>query len=194
MGRKVPESGYFGKKGIGVNDLLEKVLLEADMLELRANPNRKATGTVIESSLDKGRGYVATVLVSNGTLKVGDIVLAGTNYGRVKALFNERNARVDNIGPSMAATLLGFNGAPQAGDTFHVMETEQEAREIASKREQLQREQDLRTHKMLTLDELGRRIKLGSFQELNIIVKGDVDGSVEALSDSFIKLSTERLW
>lgn len=193
MGRKVPESGYFGKKGIGVNDLLEKVLLEADMLELRANPNRKATGTVIESSLDKGRGYVATVLVSNGTLKVGDIVLAGTNYGRVKALFNERNARVDNIGPSMAATLLGFNGAPQAGDTFHVMETEQEAREIASKREQLQREQDLRTHKMLTLDELGRRIKLGSFQELNIIVKGDVDGSVEALSDSFIKLSTEKI-
>lgn len=173
--------------------MLEKVLLEADMLELRANPNRKATGTVIESSLDKGRGYVATVLVSNGTLKVGDIVLAGTNYGRVKALFNERNARVDNIGPSMAATLLGFNGAPQAGDTFHVMETEQEAREIASKREQLQREQDLRTHKMLTLDELGRRIKLGSFQELNIIVKGDVDGSVEALSDSFIKLSTEKI-
>ena len=192
-GGKYQSQDISAKKGIGVNDLLEKVLLEADMLELRANPNRKATGTVIESSLDKGRGYVATVLVSNGTLKVGDIVLAGTNYGRVKALFNERNARVDNIGPSMAATLLGFNGAPQAGDTFHVMETEQEAREIASKREQLQREQDLRTHKMLTLDELGRRIKLGSFQELNIIVKGDVDGSVEALSDSFIKLSTEKI-
>ena len=192
-GGKYQSQDISAKKGIGVNELLEKVLLEADMLELRANPNRKATGTVIESSLDKGRGYVATVLVSNGTLKVGDIVLAGTNYGRVKALFNERNARVDNIGPSMAATLLGFNGAPQAGDTFHVMETEQEAREIASKREQLQREQDLRTHKMLTLDELGRRIKLGSFQELNIIVKGDVDGSVEALSDSFIKLSTEKI-
>lgn len=192
-GGKYQSQDISAKKGIGVNDLLEKVLLEADMLELRANPNRKATGTIIESSLDKGRGYVATVLVSNGTLKVGDVVLAGTHYGRVKALFNERGARIDNIGPSMAATLLGLNGAPQAGDTFHVMETEQEAREIASKREQLQREQNLRTHKMLTLDELGRRIKLGSFQELNIIVKGDVDGSVEALSDSFIKLSTEKI-
>ena len=192
-GGKYQSQDISAKKGIGVKELLEKVLLEADMLELKANPNRKAVGTVIESSLDKGRGYVATVLVSNGTLHQGDVVLAGTNFGRVKALFNERNQRVDNIGPSMAATLLGFNGAPQAGDQFHVMDSEQEAREIANKREQLQREQDLRTHKMLTLDEVGRRIKLGSFQELNIIVKGDVDGSVEALSDSFIKLSTETI-
>ena len=192
-GGKYQSQDISAKKGIGVADLLDKVLLEADMLELKANPNRKATGTIIESSLDKGRGYVATVLVSNGTLHQGDIVLAGTNYGRVKALFNERNQRVNDIGPSMAATLLGFNGAPQAGDTFHVMETEQEAREIANKREQLQREQNLRTHKILTLDEVGRRIKLGSFKELNIIVKGDVDGSVEALSDSLIKLSTETI-
>ena len=192
-GGKYQSQDISAKKGIGVKELLEKVLLEADMLELKANPNRKAVGTVIESSLDKGRGYVATVLVSNGTLHQGDVVLAGTNFGRVKALFNERNQRVDNVGPSMAATLLGFNGAPQAGDQFHVMDSEQEAREIANKREQLQREQDLRTHKMLTLDEVGRRIKLGSFQELNIIVKGDVDGSVEALSDSFIKLSTETI-
>ena len=192
-GGKYQSQDISAKKGIGVADLLDKVLLEADMLELKANPNRKATGTIIESSLDKGRGYVATVLVRNGTLHQGDIVLAGTNYGRVKALFNERNQRVNDIGPSMAATLLGFNGAPQAGDTFHVMETEQEAREIANKREQLQREQNLRTHKILTLDEVGRRIKLGSFKELNIIVKGDVDGSVEALSDSLIKLSTETI-
>lgn len=192
-GGKYQSQDISAKKGIGVSDLLEKVLLEADMLELKANPDRNAVGTVIESSLDKGRGYVATVLVSNGTLRQGDVVLAGTNYGRVKALFNERNQRVSEVGPAMAATLLGFNGAPQAGDQFHVMATEQEAREIANKREQLQREQDLRTHKMLTLDEVGRRIKLGSFKELNIIVKGDVDGSVEALSDSFIKLSTETI-
>lgn len=192
-GGKYQSQDISAKKGIGVSDLLEKVLLEADMLELKANPNRNAVGTVIESSLDKGRGYVATVLVSNGTLRQGDVVLAGTSYGRVKALFNERNQRVSEVGPAMAATLLGFNGAPQAGDQFHVMATEQEAREIANKREQLQREQDLRTHKMLTLDEVGRRIKLGSFKELNIIVKGDVDGSVEALSDSFIKLSTETI-
>ncbi len=192
-GGKYQSQDISAKKGIGVKELLEKVLLEADMLELKANPNRKATGTIIESSLDKGRGYVATVLVSNGTLRHGDIVLAGTNYGRVKALFNERNQRVQDVGPSEAATLLGFNGAPQAGDQFHVMDSEQEAREIANKREQLQREQDLRTHKMLTLDEVGRRIKLGSFKEMNIIVKGDVDGSVEALSDSFIKLSTETI-
>ena len=192
-GGKYQSQDISAKKGIGVKELLEKVLLEADMLELKANPNRKAVGTIIESSLDKGRGYVATVLVSNGTLHQGDVVLAGTNYGRVKALFNERNQRVKSVGPSQAATLLGFNGAPQAGDQFHVMETEQEAREIANKREQLQREQDLRTHKMLTLDEVGRRIKLGSFKEMNIIVKGDVDGSVEALSDSFIKLSTETI-
>ena len=192
-GGKYQSQDISAKKGIGVNELLEKVLLEADMLELRANPNRRATGTVIESSLDKGRGYVATVLVSNGTLRQGDVILAGTNYGRVRALFNERNQRIQEIGPSQAAAVLGFNGAPQAGDAFHVMETEQEAREIANKREQLQREQNLRTTKMLTLDEVGRRIKLGSFQELNIIVKGDVDGSVEALSDSFIKLSTETI-
>ena len=192
-GGKYQSQDISAKKGIGVDELLEKVLLEADMLELKANPNRRATGTVIESSLDKGRGYVATILVSNGTLHQGDIILAGTNYGRVKALFNERNHRINDVGPSQAATILGFNGAPQAGDTFHVMETEQEAREIATKREQLQREQNLRTTKMLTLDEVGRRIKLGSFQELNIIVKGDVDGSVEALSDSFIKLSTEKI-
>ena len=192
-GGKYQSQDISAKKGIGVKELLEKVLLEADMLELKANPNRKAVGTIIESSLDKGRGYVATVLVSNGTLHQGDVVLAGTNYGRVKALFNERNQRVKSVGPSQAATLLGFNGAPQAGDQFPVMETEQEAREIANKREQLQREQDLRTHKMLTLDEVGRRIKLGSFKEMNIIVKGDVDGSVEALSDSFIKLSTENI-
>ena len=163
------------------------------MLDLKANPNRKATGTIIESALDKGRGYVATILVSNGTLHQGAVVLAGTTFGRVKALFNERSQRIDNVGPSMAATLLGFNGAPQAGDQFHAMDTEQEAREITAKREQLQREQDLRTHKMLTLDELGRRIKQGNYQELNIIVKGDVDGSVEALSDSFIKLSTPEI-
>ncbi len=192
-GGKYQSQDISAKKGIGVEELLEKVLLEAEMLELKANPNRKAVGTVIESSLDKGRGYVATVLVGNGTLRQGDVVLAGTNYGRVKALFNERGQRIQEVGPSMAATLLGFNGAPQAGDQFHVMETEQEAREIANKREQLQREQDLRTQKMLTLDEVGRRIKLGSFQELNIIVKGDVDGSVEALSDSFIRLSTETI-
>ena len=192
-GGKYQSQDISAKKGIGVDELLEKVLLEADMLELKANPDRRATGTVIESSLDKGRGYVATILVSNGTLHQGDIILAGTNYGRVKALFNERNHRINDVGPSQAATILGFNGAPQAGDTFHVMETEQEAREIATKREQLQREQNLRTTKMLTLDEVGRRIKLGSFQELNIIVKGDVDGSVEALSDSFIKLSTEKI-
>lgn len=192
-GGKYQSQDISAKKGIGVQELLEKVLLEADMLELKANPNRKAVGTVIESSLDKGRGYVATVLVSNGTLRQGDIVLAGTNFGRIKALFNERGQRIQEVGPAQAATLLGFNGAPQAGDQFHVMDTEQEAREIANKREQLQREQDLRTHKMLTLDEVGRRIKLGSFKEMNIIVKGDVDGSVEALSDSFIKLSTETI-
>lgn len=191
-GGKYQSQDISAKKGIGVEELLEKVLLEAEMLDLKANPNRKATGSIIESSLDKGRGYVATVLVSNGTLHVGDIVLAGTNYGRVKAMFNERNQRVKEIGPAQAATILGLNGAPTAGDTFHVMDTEQEAREITNKREQLQREQGLRTQKILTLDEVGRRIALGGFQELNVIVKGDVDGSIEALSDSLIKLSTER--
>ena len=192
-GGKYQSQDISAKKGIGVDELLEKVLLEAEMLDLKANPNRKATGSIIESSLDKGRGYVATVLVSNGTLHVGDIVLAGTNYGRVKAMFNERNQRVKEIGPAQAATILGLNGAPTAGDTFHVMDTEQEAREITNKREQLQREQGLRTQKMLTLDEVGRRIALGGFQELNVIVKGDVDGSIEALSDSLIKLSTEKI-
>ena len=192
-GGKYQSQDISAKKGIGVEELLEKVLLEAEMLDLKANPNRKATGSIIESSLDKGRGYVATVLVSNGTLRVGDIVLAGTNYGRVKAMFNERNQRVKEIGPAQAATILGLNGAPTAGDTFHVMDTEQEAREITNKREQLQREQGLRTQKILTLDEVGRRIALGGFQELNVIVKGDVDGSIEALSDSLIKLSTEKI-
>ena len=192
-GGKYQSQDISAKKGIGVPELLEKVLLEADMLELKANPDRRATGTVIESALDKGRGYVATVLVSNGTLHQGDVVLAGTNYGRVRALFNERGQRIQEIGPAQAATLLGFNGAPQAGDQFHVMETEQEAREIATKREQLQREQNLRTQQVLTLDEIGRRIKQGSYQELNIVVKGDVDGSVEALSDSFIRLSTPTI-
>ncbi len=192
-GGKYQSQDISAKQGMGVEELLEKVLLEAEMLDLKANPNRKATGSIIESSLDKGRGYVATVLVSNGTLRVGDIVLAGTNYGRVKAMFNERGSRVKEIGPAQAATILGLNGAPTAGDTFHVMDSEQEAREITNKREQLQREQGLRTQKMLTLDEVGRRIALGGFQELNVIVKGDVDGSIEALSDSLIKLSTEKI-
>ena len=192
-GGKYQSQDISAKKGIGVEELLEKVLLEAEMLDLKANPNRKATGSIIESSLDKGRGYVATVLVSNGTLHVGDIVLAGTNYGRVKAMFNERNQRVKEIGPAQAATVLGLDGAPTAGDTFHVMDTEQEAREITNKRVQLQREQGLRTQKILTLHEVGRRIALGGFQELNVIVKGDVDGSIEALSDSLIKLSTEKI-
>ncbi|MGI6218543.1 MAG: translation initiation factor IF-2 [Bacteroidaceae bacterium] len=192
-GGKYQSQDISAKKGTGVHELLEKVLLEAEMLDLKANPNRKATGSIIESTLDKGRGYVATILVSNGTLKVGDIVLAGTHYGRIKAMFNERNQRIQQAGPSEPALILGLNGAPQAGDTFHVMGSEQEARELATKREQLQREQGLRTHKTLTLDELGRRIALGDFKELNIIVKGDVDGSIEALSDSLIKLSTERI-
>lgn len=192
-GGKYQSQDISAKQGLGVDDLMEKVLLEAEMLELKANPNRNATGSVIESTLDKGRGYVATVLVSNGTLKMGDIVLAGTNYGRVKAMFNERNQRINEAGPSEPVLILGLNGAPQAGDTFHVIDTEQEAREITNKREQLQREQGLRTQKILTLDELGRRIALGNFKELNVIVKGDVDGSIEALSDSLIKLSTEQI-
>ena len=181
------------KKGIGVNELLDKVLLEADMMDLKANPNRKATGTIIESSLDKGRGYVSTVLVSNGTLKIGDNVIAGTSWGRIKAMFNERNQRIESAGPAEPAIILGLNGAPTAGDTFHVMETEQEAREIANKREQLQREQGLRTQTRLTLSDISHRIARGEFHEMNIIVKGDTDGSIEALSDSFIKLSTEKV-
>ena len=192
-GGKYQSQDISAKKGIGVEELLEKVLLEAEMLDLKANPNRKAMGTIIESSLDKGRGYVATVLVSNGTLRVGDVMLAGTHYGRVKAMLDERGRRVKEIGPAQAATILGLNGAPQAGDAFHIMDSDQEAREIASKREHLAREQGLRTLKRVDLNEIGRRIALGDFKELNLIVKGDVDGSIEALSDSLIKLSTEKI-
>ena len=181
------------KKGMGVDELLEKVLLEAELLDLKANPNRKATGSIIESSLDKGRGYVSTVLVSNGTLKIGDVVIAGTAHGRIKAMFNERNQRIQEAKPAEPAIILGLNGAPTAGDSFHVMDTEQEAREIANKREQLQREQGLRTQKTLGLDDISHRIALGEFHELNIVVKGDTDGSIEALSDSFLKLSTEKV-
>lgn len=192
-GGKYQSQDISAKKGIKVEELLEKVLLEAELLDLKANPNRKAVGNVIESSLDKGRGYIATILVQNGTLKIGDIVVAGTNYGRVKAMFNERGQRVTEAGPSEPVLILGLNGAPQAGDNFNVLESEQEAREITNKREQLQREQGLRTNKILTLAEIGRRIAVGNFKELNVIVKGDVDGSIEALSDSLINLSTEEI-
>ena len=192
-GGKYQSQDISAKKGIGVPELMEKVLLEAEMLDLKANPNRAAIGSVIESSLDKGRGYVATVLVQNGTLKVGDVVLAGTHYGKIKAMFNERNQRVKEAGPATPVLVLGLNGAPTAGDTFNVMATEQEAREIAGKREQLQRELGLRTKKRLGLEELGRRRALNDFHELNLVVKGDVDGSVEALSDSLIKLSTPEV-
>lgn len=192
-GGKYQSQDISAKQGLGVDELLEKVLLEAELLDLKANPNRRATGSVIESSLDKGRGYLSTILVENGTLRKGDIVLAGTYFGRVKAMFNERNQSIDAASPSAPALILGLNGAPQAGDVFHVLESEQEAREIASKREQLQREQGLRTQKILTLDDIGRRIAIGNFQQLNVIVKGDVDGSVEALSDSLIRLSTEEI-
>lgn len=181
------------KKGIGVKELLEKVLLEADMLDLKANPNRSATGSIIESSLDKGRGYVSTVLVSNGTLRVGDHMIAGTSWGRIKAMFNVRNQRLEQALPSEPAIILGLNGAPTAGDQFHVLDSEQEVHEIANKRLQLQREQGLRTQKRLTLSDISHRIALGSFKEINIVVKGDTDGSIEALSDSFIKLSTEKI-
>ena len=192
-GGKYQSQDISSKKGIGVDELMEKVLLEAEMLELKANPNRKAVGSIIESSLDKGRGYVATVLVQNGTLKVGDTILAGTHYGKVKAMFNERNQRITEAGPATPALILGLNGAPTAGDTFNIMDSDQEAREIATKREQLQREQRDRTAKTLTLEEIARRRALGNFHELNIIVKGDVDGSIEALSDSLLKLSTEEI-
>ena len=192
-GGKYQSQDISAKQGIGVRELLEKVLLEAELLDLKANPKRKALGSIIESSLDKGRGYVVTMLVQNGTLKMGDVILAGTHYGRVKAMFNERNQKIIEAGPAEPVLILGLNGAPQAGDTIHVMETEQEAREIATKREQLQREQGLRTQKLLTLDDIGRRIAIGNFQQLNVIVKGDVDGSVEALSDSLIRLSTEQI-
>jgi translation initiation factor IF-2 len=192
-GGKYQSQDISAKKGIGIKELLEKVLLEAELLELKANPNRRASGSIIESELDKGRGYVSTVLVENGTLRQGDIVLAGSYFGRVKAMFNERNQRISEAGPAEPALILGLNGAPQAGDTFNVMENEQDARSIANRREQLQREQSLRTQKMLTLDDIGRRIAIGNFQQLNIIVKGDVDGSVEALSDALIRLSTEEI-
>lgn len=192
-GGKYQSQDISAKKGIGVEELLEKVLLEAEMLDLKANPDRNATGSIIESSLDKGRGYVATVLVQNGTLHVGDIILAGTHYGKIKAMFNERNQRIKEAGPAEPALILGLNGAPTAGDTFNVLDSEQEAREIATKRQQLQRELGMRTSKRLTLDDIARRQALGSFQELNIIVKGDVDGSIEALSDSLIKLSTPEV-
>ena len=192
-GGKYQSHEISAKKGLGIPELLEKVLLEAELLELRANPNKRAVGSIIESTLDKGRGYVSTLLVQNGTLKQGDVVLAGTYFGKVKAMFNERNQRITEVHPGEPALILGLNGAPQAGDNFNVLPTEQEAREIANKREQLQREQSLRTKKHFTLDELGRRIALGDFKELNIIVKGDVDGSVEALADSLLKLSTENI-
>lgn len=192
-GGKYQSQDISAKKGIGVDELMEKVLLEAEMLDLKANPNRKATGSIIESSLDKGRGYVATVLVQNGTLHVGDTILAGTHFGKVKAMFNERNQRIKEAGPATPALVLGLNGAPTAGDTFNVMDTDQEARDIANKREQLQREQGLRTTQRMTLEEIARRRALGNFHELNIIVKGDVDGSIEALSDSLIKQSTEEI-
>ena len=192
-GGKYQSQDISAKKGIGVDELMEKVLLEAEMLDLKANPDRRAVGSIIESSLDKGRGYVATVLVQNGTLRVGDVILAGTHFGRVKAMFNERNQRIKEAGPAEPALILGLDGAPTAGDTFNVMETEQEAREIAGKRLQLQRELGLRTAKRTTLEEIGRRRAIGNFHELNIIVKGDVDGSIEALSDSLIKLSTEEI-
>jgi translation initiation factor IF-2 len=192
-GGKYQSHDISAKKGIGVHELLEKVLLEAELLDLKANPGKNASGTIIESSLDKGRGYVATMLVQSGTLRGGDVVLAGQHFGHVKAMFNERNQRIDSAGPSEPVIILGLDGAPQAGDKFHVMENERDARQIANKREQLAREQGLRTQKHITLDEIGRRIAIGSFQELNLIVKGDVDGSIEALSDSLIKLSTEKI-
>jgi len=192
-GGKYQSQDISAKKGINVDELLEKVLLESDILDLKANPNRNASGTIIESQLDKGRGYVATVLVQNGTLKIGDIVLAGTNYGHVKAMFNERGIRVTEVGPATPIQILGLNGAPQAGDKFNVMATDREAKEIAMKRDHLGREQSLRTRKHFTLDEIGRRRAIGTFKELNLIVKGDVDGSIEALSDSLLKLSTEEI-
>ena len=181
------------KNGVNIEELLEKVLLEADLLELKANPDKRAVGSVIESSLDKGRGYVTTLLVQSGTMRVGDMILSGSHYGHVKAMFNERNQKVEEVGPSEPALVLGLNGAPQAGERFNIMEDEREAKDIATKREQLQREQGMRTKKHITLDEIGRRIAIGNFQELNVIVKGDVDGSIEALSDSLIKLSTEEI-
>jgi translation initiation factor IF-2 len=192
-GGKYQSQEISAKNGVNIELLLEKVLLQAELLELKANPEKLALGTVIESSLDKGRGFVATILVKAGTLRLGDVVIAGSYYGHVKAMYNERNQKISEAGPSMPVLILGLNGAPQAGDKFNVMESDKEAKDIATKRAQLQREQGLRTQKHITLDEIGRRIAIGNFQELNIIVKGDVDGSVEALSDSLIKLSTEEI-
>ena len=192
-GGKYQAQEISSKSGLGVDDLLEKVLLEAELLELKANPSRRALGTVIEASLDKGRGYVSTVLVQNGTLRQGDIMLVGAHYGRIRAMTNDRGKRIKEAGPSTPVQILGLPGAPQAGDKFNVMETDREAREIANKREQLLREQTLRTRKHITLEEIGRRKAIGTFKELNVIVKGDVDGSVEALSDSLLKLSTEEV-
>ena len=192
-GGKFQSQEISAKKGLNIDALLEKVLLESDLLDLKANPNKRAVGTVIESTLDKGRGYVTTLLVESGTLKIGDAILAGHFSGRVKAMFNERGQKVTEAGPATPVSLLGFEGAPNAGDKFNVMDDEREARNIALKRQQLQREQSLRTKKHLTIEEIGRRIALGDFKELNLIVKGDVDGSVEALTDSLQKLSTEKI-
>jgi translation initiation factor IF-2 len=192
-GGKFQSQEISAKLGMNVEELLEKVLLEAELLNLRANPRKRALGTVIESSLDKGRGYVTTVLVESGTLQVGDALLAGQYSGKVKAMFNERGQRIDEAGPSIPVSVLGFDGAPNAGDKFHVLEDEKEARNIATKRQQLQREQGVRTQRTVTLEELGRRIAVGEFKELNLIVKGDVDGSIEALSDSLQKQSTEKV-
>ncbi len=192
-GGKYQSQEISAKSGLNIDILLDKILLEAEMLELKANPDKPALGTVIESSLDKGRGFTATVLVKAGTLKIGDIMLAGSCFGHIKAMYNERGYKVDEVGPATPTLILGLNGAPQAGDKFNVMDSDREAKDIATKRAQLQREQGLRTQKHITLDEIGRRIAIGNFQELNIIVKGDVDGSVEALSDSLIKLSTPEI-
>jgi translation initiation factor IF-2 len=192
-GGKYQSQEISAKNGINIDELLEKVLLESELLELKANPHKGASGSVIESELDKGRGFVSTILVENGTLEMGDVVLAGSYFGHIKAMYNERGKKVKEAGPATPVLILGLNGAPQAGDRFNVMDSDKEAKEIANKREQLQREQDQRTQKHITLDEIGRRIAIGNFQELNIIVKGDVDGSIEALSDSLIKLSTEEI-
>ncbi|MBO7197802.1 MAG: translation initiation factor IF-2, partial [Tidjanibacter sp.] len=192
-GGKYQSQEISAKQGINLDKLLEKVLLEAELLDLKANPNKKAVGTVIESSLDKGRGYVATVLVESGTLRTGDVILSGTHTGRVKAMFNEHGKKVAEAGPATPVLVLGLNGAPQAGDKFNVMDDDRSAREIATKREQLQRIQGIKTQKHVTLDEIGRRIAIGNFKELNIIVKGDVDGSIEAMTDSLLKLSTETV-
>ena len=192
-GGKFQAQEISAKTGQGVEDLLEKVLLEAELLEVKANPNKNGVGTVIESELDKGRGYVSTLLVQSGTVRMGDVVLAGPHYGKVKAMFNERGQKITEAGPSMPFSLLGLSGAPNAGDKFRVMDDEKEAKNIATKRLQLQREQGVRTKKHITLDEIGRRIAIGDFQELNVIIKGDVDGSIEALSDSLLKLSTDQI-